>query len=266
MTTTATRARRSSTGVPRWLRRLSGPLLILLLWWLVTATGFVSTAKLPTPGSVFEAGWEFLKDGELLPAIWVSFKRVFWGTLWGVSIGVAIAVVAGLTRRGDDLLDPTMQVVKAVPKYALVPLFIIWLGIDEAPKILLIALATATPVYVNTYSAIRGVDQRLVDAARSVGLKATGLVRHVVLPGALPGFFSGLRISLANAWLALIVVEQYNAPTGLGTLMNDSRNRFRVDQILFIVVVYAVLGLLSLAFVRLLERRFLQWREGFQGE
>jgi len=264
MTTTATPVRRS-TGVPRWLRRLSGPLLILLIWWLVTATGFVDTDKLPTPGSVFEAGWQFLKNGELLPAIWASFKRVFWGTLWGVSIGVAIAVAAGLTRRGDDFFDPTMQIVKAVPKYALVPLFIIWLGIDEAPKILLIALATATPVYVNTYAAIRAVDQRLVDAARSVGLRATGLVRNVVLPGALPGFFSGLRISMANAWLALIVAEQLNAQSGLGKLMNDSRNRFRVDQILFIVVVYAILGLLTLGFIRLLERRFLQWREGFQG-
>jgi len=264
MTTTVTRSRRS-TGVPRWVRRLSGPILILLVWWLVTATGLVNTAKLPTPGSVFEAGWELLKDGELLPAIWASFKRVFWGTLWGVTIGVAIAVAAGLTRRGDDFFDPTMQIVKAVPKYALVPLFIIWLGIDEAPKILLIALATATPVYVNTYAAIRSVDQRLVDAARSFGLNATGLVRNVVLPGALPGFFSGLRISMANAWLALIVAEQLNASSGLGKLMNDSRNRFRVDQILFIVVVYAVLGLLTLGFIRLLERRFLQWREGFQG-
>jgi len=120
-------------------------------------------------------------------------------------------------------------------------------------------------VYVNTYAAIRSVDQRLVDAARSFGLNATGLVRNVVLPGALPGFFSGLRISMANAWLALIVAEQLNASSGLGKLMNDSRNRFRVDQILFIVVVYAVLGLLTLGFIRLLERRFLQWREGFQG-
>jgi len=264
MTTTATRGRQS-TGVPRWLRRLSGPMLILVAWWAVTATGLVSTDKLPTPGSVFEAGWEFAKRGALFDAIWASFKRVFWGTLYGVTAGVAIAVAAGLTRRGDDFFDPTMQIVKAVPKYALVPLFIIWLGIDEAPKILLIALATATPVYVNTYAAIRSVDQRLVDAARSFGLNATGLVRNVVLPGALPGFFSGLRISMANAWLALIVAEQLNASSGLGKLMNDSRNRFRVDQILFIVVVYAVLGLLTLGFIRLLERRFLQWREGFQG-
>ena len=264
MTTTATGARRS-TGVPRWLRRLSGPVLILIAWWLATATGLISTHSLPTPGSVFDAGVELTKSGELPEAIWASFKRVFWGTLIGVSAGAAIAVAAGLTRRGDDLVDPSMQIVKSIPKFALVPLLIIWLGIDEAPKIALIALATATPVYVNTYSAIRGVDQRLVDAARSFGLGSTGLARNVVLPGSLPGFFSGLRISIANAGLALIFAEQINAQSGLGKLMNEARNLYRIDWVVLVVVIYAILGLLSLGFVRLLERRFLQWREGFQG-
>jgi sulfonate transport system permease protein len=265
MTTTATPVRRS-TGVPRWLRRLSGPVLILLVWWLVTATGLISTRSLPTPGAVFDGFVDLTKNGELPEAIWASFKRVFWGTLIGVSAGAAIAVLAGLTRRGEDLLDPTMQIVKSIPKYALVPLLIIWLGIDEAPKIALIALATATPVYVNTYSAIRAVDQRLVDAARSVGLGSAGLVRNVVLPGSLPGFFSGLRISIANAWLALIVAEQLNAHSGLGRLMTEAWSfYYRTDWVMVVVVTYAILGLLSLGLVRLLERRFLQWREGFQG-
>ena len=265
MTTTASRASRS-TGVPRWLRRLSGPAVILLAWWVVTATGIVNTDHLPSPGSVWDAGVELTRSGDLPRAIWASFKRVLVGTLIGVSVGAAIAVIAGLTRRGDDFLDPTMQIVKAIPKYSLLPLFIIWLGIDETPKIVLIALVTATPVYVNTFSAIRAVDQRLVDAARSLGLGSTGLVRNVVLPGSLPGFFSGLRISIPAAWLALIVAEQINAQNGLGRLMNDARSFYRVDWMLLIVVVYAVLGLLSLGLVRLLERRFLQWREGFQGE
>jgi sulfonate transport system permease protein len=214
---------------------------------------------------VLDAGVELTRNGQLPDAIWASFKRVLFGTLIGVTAGAAIAVVAGLTRRGEDFVDPTMQIVKSVPKYALIPLLIIWLGIDEAPKIALIALATATPVYVNTYSAIRAVDQRLVDAARTVGLGPSALVRHVVLPGSLPGFFSGLRISIANAWLALIVAEQINAQSGLGKLMNDARSFFRVDQVVLVVVVYAVLGLLSLAIIRLLERRFLQWRQGFEG-
>jgi sulfonate transport system permease protein len=253
------------TGVPRWLRRLSGPVLILLAWWIITAAGWISAQHLPTPEAVWDAGVELTRNGQLADAIWASFKRVVWGTILGVSAGAAIAVIAGLTRRGEDFVDPTMQIVKAVPKYALIPLFIVWLGVDEAPKILLIALATATPVYVNTYSAIRAVDQRLVDAARSVGLGSAGLVRHVVLPGALPGFFSGLRISFANAWLALIVAEQINANSGLGELMGRARSFFRVDWMMLIVVIYAILGLLSLGLLRLLERRFLQWREGFQG-
>ena len=265
MTTTATPTRRS-TGVPRWLRRLSGPALILLAWWVATAVGLFDARVLPSPGEVWDAAVELTRSGKLPDAFWSSFKRVFWGTLYGVSAGVAIAVVAGITRRGDDLLDPTMQIVKAVPKYALVPLFIIWLGVGESSKVLLIALATATPVYVNTYSAIRAVDQRLVDAARSFGLSSAGLVRHVVLPGSLPGFFSGLRISMANAWLALIVAEQINASSGLGQLTFEARSFTRTDWIMVVVVVYAILGLLSLGLVRLLERRFLQWREGFQGE
>jgi sulfonate transport system permease protein len=239
---------------------------ILLAWWIATATGLISTDHLPSPTAVWDAGVELTRNGKLPEAIWSSFKRVVWGTVIGVSAGAAIAVAAGLTRRGDDVVDPTMQIVKAVPKYALVPLFIVWLGVDEAPKILLIALATATPVYVNTYSAIRAVDQRLVDAARSVGLGSAGLVRHVVLPGSLPGFFSGLRISIANAWLALIVAEQINASSGLGLLMAEARGFYRVDWMMLIVVIYAILGLLSLGALRLLERRFLQWREGFQGE
>jgi sulfonate transport system permease protein len=265
MTTAAPPAPRTG-GIPRWLRRLSGPVAILVAWWLVTATGLVSTQHLSSPSEVFDVGVELTRSGVLPDAIWASFKRVLMGTVIGVSAGVAIAVVAGITRRGEDLVDPTMQIVKAVPKYALVPLLIIWLGIDERPKIALIALATATPVYVNVYASIRGVDQRLVDAARTLGLRRVELVRHVVLPGALPGFFSGLRISIANAWLALIVAEQINAQSGLGKLMNDARSMLRVDTIVLVVVVYAILGLVSLAFLRLLERRFLQWREGFQGE
>jgi sulfonate transport system permease protein len=233
---------------------------------VVTATGLVSTAELASPREVWDAAVELTRDGTLPDAIWASFKLVFWGTLWGVSAGAAIAVVAGITRRGDDLVDPTMQIIKAVPKYALVPLFIVWIGVGSAPKILLIALATATPVYVNTYAAIRGVDQRLVDAARSLGLGSAGLVRHVVLPGALPGFFSGLRIAFANAWLALIVAETFNADKGLGLLMQQASSFYRPDWMMLIVVIYAILGLLSLGLIRILEHRFLQWREGFQGE
>lgn len=259
----ATPSRRN--GVPRWVRRLTAPALLLLIWWIVTAAGWLSPNTLPSPGAVWDVFVELIRNGKLLSAILASTQRVLVGLGLGILIGVSIAVIAGLNRLSEDVLDPTMQLIKAIPNFSLVPLLIIWLGIDEAPKITLIVLSTSIPIYMNTYGAIRGVDQRLIDTARSIGLSRHELVRHVILPGAVPGFLVGLRISFANAWLALIFAEQINAQNGLGQLMSDARNLFRVDLMVLIVVIYAALGLGSYAFVRFLERRLLQWRAGFVG-
>lgn len=187
------------------------------------------------------------------------------GLAIGLGSGLVLAVLAGMFRRGEDAIDSGMQVFKAIPTFALVPLLVVWLGIYESPKITLIALATSWPVYFNTFGGIRNVDRRLVEAARTLGLGRAAIVRHVVVPGAMPGFLVGLRISLANAWLALVVAEEINATNGLGMLLNDARLQYRLDRLVFIVVVYAVLGLLSYAFVRLLEARVLAWRTGFEG-
>jgi sulfonate transport system permease protein len=178
---------------------------------------------------------------------------------------VLIALVAGLSRLGEDLFDSTMQVIKAIPNISLTPLLIIWMGIDEAPKIALIALATSMPIYMNTYGAIRGVDARLVDTARTLGLGKVALVRHIILPGSVPGFLVGLRLSMTSAWIALVFAEQINAQTGLGKLMSEARNWFRLDMMVLVILTYAVVGLLSYAFVRFLERKLLVWRRGFDG-
>ena len=249
----------------RALRRLAGPAALVLLWWLSTRLDWVDARTLPSPGKVLEAGRDAFNSGELGAALRASLRRVLVGTLIGISAGLGVATIAGISRLGDDLLDSTMQVVKAVPTIALSPLLIVWLGIDEAPKLTLIALSTSMPIYMNTHGAIRSVDKRLVDAARTLGVRNWGLVRHVIAPAAVPGFLVGLRISLANAWLALIVAEQLNAKHGLGQMMADARSYFRLDVMLLVVVIYAALGLLSYTFVRLLERELLQWRRGFDG-
>ncbi|MEI7547779.1 MAG: ABC transporter permease [Actinomycetota bacterium] len=251
--------------MPRAVRRLTGPALLVVVWWLITAAGWVDHNTFPRPGDVADLAWEMTRSGELGSSLWASLRRVLAGTSIGVSAGVLLAVLAGLSRVGDDLLDSTMQVLKAIPTIALTPLFIIWMGIDEGPKIVLIALSTSLPIYINTYGAIRNVDTRLVDTGRTLGLSQAGLVRHVVLPGALPGFLTGLRISLTNAWIALVVAEQVNAHEGLGRLMADARSFFRLDLMVLVIVIYAVLGLLSYALVRFLERHLLQWRRGFEG-
>lgn len=249
----------------RALRRLSGPALILLLWWLASRFEWVDPNDLPSPGAVWDATRDSYSSGELSEALWTSLRRVLLGTLFGIGAGVTVATLAGTSRLGDDLLDSTMQVVKAVPTIALTPLLIVWLGIDEAPKLLLIALSTSMPIYMNTHGAIRNVDRRLVDTARMLDVSRLGVVRHVIAPAAVPGFLVGLRISLANAWLALIVAEQINARHGLGQIMADARSYFRIDRMLMVVVIYAILGLASYAFVRTLERNLLQWRRGFDG-
>ena len=251
--------------VPRPLRRLSGPVALVAVWWLLSAIGVLSPRTLPPPGDVVWAAVDLTRTGELQTALWASLQRVLVGLAIGLTAGLVIAVAAGLTRRGEDVIDSSMQIMKAIPNFALVPLLIIWMGIGEAPKITLVALSTAMPIYVNTYGAIRGVDNRLIEVGRTLGLGRFGIVRHLVVPGSLPGFLIGLRISLTNAWLALIFAETINAKSGLGQLMSDARSWFRLDIMVLVIVVYAILGLLSYSVVRFLEKHLLQWRRGFEG-
>ncbi|KOX17688.1 ABC transporter permease [Streptomyces sp. NRRL F-6491] len=263
-----TPARGSGRGfsVPRWLRRTVGPLLLLLVWQLSSSAGVLPADVLASPGTIARAAGELIGDGTLPHAMGVSLRRVAVGLLLGGAVGIALALVSGLSRLGEDLVDAPVQMLRTVPWVGLIPLFIIWLGIGEAPKIALIALGVAFHLYLNVYAGIRGVDAQLVEAGESLGLGRWGLVRHVVLPGALPGAMTGLRYSLATAWLALVFGESINADAGIGFLMNQAREFFRTDVIVVCLVVYAFLGLLADALVRTLERLLLQWRPTFTGQ
>ncbi|MFD9633948.1 ABC transporter permease [Streptomyces violascens] len=252
--------------VPRWLRRTVGPLTLLVLWQVLSVTGVLSPDTLASPGTVARAGADLIGDGTLPSAMAISLQRVAVGLLIGGAAGIALALLSGLSRLGEDLIDATVQMLRTVPWVGLIPLFIIWLGIGEAPKVALIALGVAFHLYLNVYAGIRGVDAQLVEAGQALGLGRWGLVRHVVLPGALPGAMTGLRYSLATAWLALVFGESINADAGIGFLMNQAREFFRTDVIVVCLVVYAFLGLLADAVVRTLERLLLQWRPTFTGQ
>ncbi|GAA3184894.1 MULTISPECIES: ABC transporter permease [Streptomyces] len=253
-------------GIPRWLRRAAGPVALLAFWQLVSATGLLQEDVLASPGSIARTGAGLVADGTLPSAMVVSLQRVAVGLLIGGAVGVVLALLSGLSRVGEDLIDATVQMLRSIPWVGVIPLFIIWLGIGEAPKIALIALGVAFHLYLNVYAGIRGVDAQLVEAGTSLGLGRWGLVRHVVLPGALPGAMTGLRYALATAWLALVFGEQVNADDGLGFLMNQAREFFRTDVIVVCLVVYALLGLLADFLVRTLERLLLQWRPTFTGK
>lgn len=253
-------------SAPRWVRRAVGPLLLLALWQVFSATGVLHPDVLASPGTIAGAGADLVADGTLPAAMGVSLQRVVVGLLLGGVVGTALALVSGLSRLGEDLVDSTVQMLRTVPWVGLIPLFIIWLGIGEAPKVALIALGVAFHLYLNVYAGIRGVDAQLIEAGQSLGLGRWGLVLHVVLPGALPGAMTGLRYSLATAWLALVFGESINADAGIGFLMNQAREFFRTDVIVVCLVVYAFLGLTADVIVRILERLLLQWRPTFTGQ
>jgi sulfonate transport system permease protein len=239
------------------------PLLLILLWELGSRAGFIPAQILAAPSSVVKTAWDMVVSGELPTNMLVSLGRALAGLAIGVSLGSALAVAAGLTRAGENAVDPPIQMLRTLPSLALSPLFIVWFGIGETPKIALIALGTMFPIYLNLYNGIRGVDPKLIEAARSFGLKGWDLITEVILPGALPSFLLGLRFALAGSWLILVVAEQINASAGLGYLINNARDFSRTDVIVVCLLVYALLGLSADALVRAIERRALAWRPSF---
>jgi sulfonate transport system permease protein len=194
-----------------------------------------------------------------------SLRRVVIGGSLGVSAGLVLGVVSGLWRRAEEAVDPTIQMMRTLPFLVLLPLFIVWFGIGETPKIVIIALGTMFPMYLNTFAGIRNVDSRLVEMARTYQLGRWQLIRTVIVPGALPSVLTGLRYSLGISWLALVVAEQINARDGLGYLIYNAQEVFEADVLLVVIVVYAALGLGTDLAVRMLERSLLKWRRGFVG-
>lgn len=253
------RARGSRRGWHRWV----SPLVVVLLWQLAAVLGLLPARLLAAPSQIAATALDLVRSGTLPTAIAVSLERVLLGFAAGAVAGVGLALVAGLSRTGENAVDPIMQMLRALPFFGLIPLFILWFGIGETPKVLLVALAVSFPLYLNTFAGIRGVDGKLAEVARTLRLGRTALVRHIVLPGALPQTLVGLRQSLGVAWLALIVAEQVNADAGLGYMINDAREFLRTDVIVVGLLVYSALGLLTDSLVRLLERRALVWRREF---
>jgi len=240
--------------------RLLSPILLLLTWEGAARSGLIPEHVLAAPSAVLATLWGMILSGELPSNLLVSAGRVGLGLAIGVSAGIVLALIAGLSRQGEAAVDPLMQIKRTIPVVALAPLFIVWFGIGETPKVALIAFATLFPVYLNLYNGIRGVDKRLVDAAHSFGLGRFALIIHVILPGALPSLLLGLRYALTIAIVMLVIAEQINASAGLGFLVNNARDFMRTDIIVVCLMVYALLGLTADFVIRIIEDRALAWR------
>lgn len=249
-----------------WYRLIS-PVAVILLWQLLSSAGLIPAQKLPPPTTIWHTAVTLVTTnspayGTLQDAMLVSLERMAVGFAVGGTIAVLLALVAGLSRLGENTIDPLLQILRMLPLFGLIPVFIVWFGIGELPKIILIALGAAIPLYLNTFAGIRSVDAKLAEVGQVLRLSKSQTIRHVILPGALPQALTGLRQSLGVAWLALVVAEQVNANAGLGFMISQATQFLRNDVILVALAVYAVLGLITDALVRLLERRALTWRRG----
>ncbi|MFE1307577.1 ABC transporter permease [Streptomyces sp. NPDC058755] len=254
------RRRRLSPGHRLPAARLAGPLLLLALWAAASAAGRLDPGAVPAPWTVLRTGARLWTDGTLPTDILTSLTRAGYGFAIGLTAGVALALAAGLSRAGEALIDGTVQLNRAIPTLGLIPLFILWLGIGETFKIAVIAIVVYIPLYLNTHAALSGIDSRYVELAEVQGLSRFAFIRQVVIPGALPGFFVGLRLAVTGSWLGLVVLEQINATSGLGYLMFQAQNYGQTDVILVGLLIYGVFGLVSDSVVRLIERRVLSWR------
>lgn len=240
------------------------PVGLLLLWQLAAVSGFMASRILPAPTAVLSAFWTLVQSGELWSHLLISGKRALTGFAIGGGLGLVLGFITGLSKWGDRLLDSSVQMVRNIPHLALIPLVILWFGIDESAKIFLVAFGTVFPIYINTYHGIRNLDPQLVEAARSYGLSGVSLFWQVILPGALPSILVGVRFALGVMWLTLIVAETISASSGIGYLAMDAREFLQTDIVVVAILLYAVLGKVADLAARGLERVWLRWHPAYQ--
>lgn len=240
------------------------PAGLLALWQVSSSLGWLSTRVLPAPVDVANAAWTLAASGELWTHVRVSAGRALTGLAIGGGLGLALGLLTGSVRWAETLLDSTVQMVRNIPALAMIPLVILWFGIDESAKLFLIAVSVFFPIYLNTFHGIRNVDPGLIEMGRTYGLTRWQLYRQIILPGALSSILVGLRFSLGLMWVILIVAETISAQAGIGYLTMNAREFLQTDIVLVGILLYAALGKLADLFARALEHYWLRWHPGYQ--
>lgn len=240
------------------------PLLVLVVWETASQAGWIAMRLLPAPSQVAAAFWASVQDGSLFYHAGISTQRALAGVAIGGSIGFVLGVLNGVWKPAETLLDSSMQMLRNVPHLAIIPLVILWFGIDEEAKIFLVAIGVMFPIYLNTFHGIRTVDKGLLEMARVYGLGRAALFWRVILPGALPSVLVGLRFSLGIMWLTLIVAETISASSGIGYMTMNAREFLQTDVVLLGIIIYALLGKFADVLTRALERRALAWHPAYQ--
>src|SRR5574344_648535 len=253
-------ARATGSKLLPWLL----PVALLTVWQLAAHWGWLSSRVLPAPLDVLRAAVALAESGELWTHVRVSAGRALAGLAIGGGLGLLLGLLTGSLRVAEALLDSTVQMVRNIPALALIPLVILWFGIDESAKLFLIAVSVFFPIYLNTFHGIRNVDPGLIEMGRTYGLSRWQLYRQIVLPGALSSILVGLRFSLGLMWVILIVAETISAQSGIGYLTMNAREFLQTDVVLVGILLYALLGKLADWFAKALERWWLRWHPGYQ--
>jgi sulfonate transport system permease protein len=239
------------------------PLLLLVSWQISSSLELISTKLFPSPTTVLSSTWGLIVTGELAYHMQASLSRAFIGTVIGGGIGFILGMVNGLSNASFRLLDTTIQMIRNIPHLALVPLVIVWFGIDEGAKIFLVALGVMFPIYINTFHGIRTVDPGYIEMGKMYGLKGWQLFKEILLPGALPSIFVGIRYALGVMWLTLIVAETIATNEGVGYLAMNAREFMQTDIIIITILLYALFGKLADLLARWGERRALRWHPNY---
>ncbi|MFV0944676.1 ABC transporter permease [Bacillus pacificus] len=254
------------TNIKFLIRATTIPIIILIIWQLAGVFGLVSKTVLPTPLDIFLAFQELIKTGELYGHLSISVFRAAAGFFIGGSLGIILGTIVGFSTRSEQYLDPSVQMLRTVPHLAVAPLFVLWFGFGETSKVLLIADGAFFPLYVNAFLGIRGVDSKLFDVARVLEFSKRKLITKLILPAALPNLLLGARLSLGVAWVSLVVAELMGSTEGIGYMIMDARQFSNTDIVFVGIIIFAFVGKFSDSLVRLLEVKFLRWRDNFKGE
>jgi sulfonate transport system permease protein len=242
------------------------PIGILILWQLSLTLGVFKAHQLPPPLTAITTAWDQLLQGKLQQHILATLGRVYGGFLIGSTIALLLGTAVGLLRTVDRAVDPTLNALRTVPTLAWAPLLLLWMGIDEAPKLTLVAIGAFFPLYVSLVAGVRGVDRKLIEVGRVYDLSWWAIARRIVLPASMPSLLTGLRLGLSQAWLFVVVAELIAATRGLGFMLTDSQNLSRVDLMIVAMLCLATFGKLSDMVLRALEGRLLSWRDTFEGK
>lgn len=240
------------------------PVLLLTVWQLSSQLGILSSRVLPNPVDVVKAAVDLASSGQLFEYIGASTRRAVIGFAIGGGIGFILGLLNGVSKTAESLLDSSLQMIRNIPHLALIPIVILWFGIEEESKLFLVALGTFFPIYLNTFHGIRTVDKTLIEMGNVYGLKGVSLFANIILPGAMPSILVGVRYALGITWVTLIVAETIASNSGIGYMAMNAREFMRLDIVVLSIILYALLGKLSDLIAKLAEKQLLKWHPSYQ--